>query len=1052
MARHDAARTGFAVGKSNITKPSPFWRAYLGGSLRPDQMISADVDGDGIVDLLYATSGRITAKRPNDEVIWRTSLLEISSVLGVADFNGDGKQEVLARSSNRAFLFDVKTGAVAWAQPAGEMGTIGGLRIGDLNGDKLPEIYVQECNCCATTSGKTSFAYSFAGGFAAAKSLWSLPSLYCGSSRALAIVDSDGDGKNEIVTGDETTISLLDGSTGSSIAQSGPLGTSAAWAYCQPANVDGVKGDELLCLQTHVGATPSAREVFVLKHDPASTPKLKLLWTRTIGAVDAVADLAPEAVLDLDGDGQMEVIAAGEEAAGVPKTVILDAKSGAELATIPGARVTGTAPQGGGKTLVLTNAGRKLVAHAFARTATPPVVKKWEATDAEPGHRSDGLIASSFAIRTLTVDANGDGIPELVAYSGTPTNAIDLRDVNTGSAIATYKMPSETSPTTLLRHPGSTGFTPITVGRNDGVLVVLDAELKAMNEPGVHVGGYRAVGSWRSFETSPVLGKLDGGSYDAILVPDSRGSLLRLDAKNATNLAGPKTLWRRAFTQAPAIVPNLDGTSTGIACRALQTPLTSPAKHEVVALKADGSKISSHPVDGVVFGDVVAGKLNADGTPDLVFQWGVASDVLLHTRAINATTGLALFSSPPIAPGGGRSPAGFALADWNKDGIDDVIFQGGGTRVYDGRNGSQIANGGPPDAYFLATVYDVDKDGSAEVILHGGQSAQRMLAHNLTDNVWISPTNDKPFPFGAVATCPAGPVFVEGSLDSPSRARIIPMTGASAGTPRFIVLAGGKLYSDEAAAKADGALMGQLTNASVHTNLNGSGQPMVLFGSTDGWLYAVSACSGKLAFAYDFGFAVGEAVFGDTDGDGLDEIVVSVGDGYLYGLKEATLAAPSFVWDTSGPAGTEDIDRTATTTSLSAKWQAVAGAAGYEVAAAGPGVASDWKNVGNTTETTISGLTLTAGSLYTVAVRAVDADRKSADVVSDGVVIAPTGGDAGPDTGADAAQPGPSEGSSSCDCSTDARRTGAGAGLAFAGVFGIVAGLRRRLRRGAVPR
>ena len=71
----------------------------------------------------------------------------------------------------------------------------------------------------------------------------------------------------------------------------------------------------------------------------------------------------------------------------------------------------------------------------------------------------------------------------------------------------------------------------------------------------------------------------------------------------------------------------------------------------------------------------------------------------------------------------------------------------------------------------------------------------------------------------------------------------------------------------------------------VHQNLTGAGGPSAVVGGSDGWLYAVDPCAGTLTFTYDFGAPVGEPVFGDTDGDGLDEIVVSVADGYLYALR-----------------------------------------------------------------------------------------------------------------------------------------------------------------------
>jgi MYXO-CTERM domain-containing protein len=74
----------------------------------------------------------------------------------------------------------------------------------------------------------------------------------------------------------------------------------------------------------------------------------------------------------------------------------------------------------------------------------------------------------------------------------------------------------------------------------------------------------------------------------------------------------------------------------------------------------------------------------------------------------------------------------------------------------------------------------------------------------------------------------------------------------------------------------------------------------------------------------------------------------------------------------------------------------VPNATSYEVAAVtGDGKAlSPWKNIGNATVATVDGLTLSAGSRYFFAVRAVVATGPSVDAISNGVVVRPhTGGE-----------------------------------------------------------
>ncbi len=158
-------------------------------------------------------------------------------------------------------------------------------------------------------------------------------------------------------------------------------------------------------------------------------------------------------------------------------------------------------------------------------------------------------------------------------------------------------------------------------------------------------------------------------------------------------------------------------------------------------------------------------------------------------------------------------------------------------RADSGKDGSPIAKSTSHPCYFLPTPVDTNADGVDEILLHGGAVAVGVLAHDLQSIVYESAEKDSPYPYGAVATCPAGPVLVEGSLLYASRLKL---TELSTGAVTTRVLAGGQSF-----------------------------------------LYAVDPCSGDLVFAKDFGFDMGEIVFGDGDGDGLDEILVSVADGNL---------------------------------------------------------------------------------------------------------------------------------------------------------------------------
>src|SRR6185295_13512818 len=139
----------------------------------------------------------------------------------------------------------------------------------------------------------------------------------------------------------------------------------------------------------------------------------------------------------------------------------------------------------------------------------------------------------------------------------------------------------------------------------------------------------------------------------------------------------------------------------------------------------------------------------------------------------------------------------------------------------------------------------------------------------------------------------------------------------------------------------------------VHQNLTGAERPSALVGSTDGWLYAVNPCSGSLDWSYQLGSAVGEAVFGDTDGDGRDEVLVTAEDGYLYTLRDFEIDAPGEVretdpWSDSGA----DLSEIYTVSTLEATWNPVDDATRYEVAVVdseGNYVGEPWRSAGRST-------------------------------------------------------------------------------------------------------
>jgi hypothetical protein len=1009
MARHDPQRTGGSPGSSNITSPAPFWRAYLGGHLNPEEFVAYDVDGDHAPDYVYLEGGKLFARRPTGEIVWATPTMGLTYLFGVADFNGDGSAEVVAASSDHVFLFKSADGSLVWSEPDGEVVYLSGVRFTDLNGDGRPDLLIKECSCCGLLNdGAELYARSFAGGFGASKLLWTTDPVGCGAP-ALTVFRNAAR-QALVVEASDDSLKLLDPTTGAVAASTPGLGLRLNYSTCLPLDLDNVPGDELLCTQNvNQGPGFGARRVFALAYDGAG-PTLSVAWQRNIGDYDD-GDLfaPPNMALDLDGDGKREVVIAGKSSADVWTTYILDAKTGAPSTSLAGQKVEAVFPaQGTMAPLVITSANGQLSGWSFVATSMPPTTRRWMLPGATTIGTWDWNLASVSGSGSglLAADANGDRILDLLtSSSGGSLSAFDL-SVGAPRMAGSYQLPAATS--LLAGWPAqSTTSAEAVVMRDDGQLVRLGSGLVPVRPPngqdeGIRIGGYYS-GKY-GFGPTPIAGAATSSPAQSVFTVDSRHALLRLDANVASMAVPPQAKWSTTHTTDPVFVPQLVSGRPAIVSSRVATGESS----YIVALDVDGGEIWRSPTAGTPAFDVLPGKLDSDGILDFFVQ--DRSGVVLTTRGLSGRTGATLWVSPGVSLNWGLQP--MAAADWNGDGRTDVLTVPNNLVVLSGSNGAKLAENTDFLAYFVPIVRDLDGDGTDEVTLQGGYFPVRAFQHDLTP-LWVSTSDDKPYPLGAVVQCAGGPVLLEGSFAFPARLSIVQLAPPASGSKTTMVLAGGRKFADEASAIAAGAYLGQLGDVTVEADLSGLGRPSALVGSGDGFLYAMNPCGGSLDWAYDLHTPVGSAVFADTDGDGKDEILVTAADGYLYGLKNKAIDTPSFVWDIDPNSGItdRDIDDVTTVDTLWGKWGAVAGATGYEVAvvrAGGGGYVTTppWRNVGNVTEASVSGLSLADSAKYQFAVRALTVTAASPDSVSDGVTVhrIPDGGV--PEGGTDASDGG----------------------------------------------
>jgi MYXO-CTERM domain-containing protein len=1089
VARRDVARTAYAPGTSAITQPTRYWQAYLGGTLSPSSHVALDIDGDGVVDLVYLAGGKAIAKHADDRVVWESTPLDFTRIEGAVDLDGDGALELVVSSGRNVFVLGGATGQVLWRSPDGEVGAVGAVRLADLDGDGRPEITIDECGCCGITptANPPGGVYHFdAGALGTPVKLYApLTRGHCGSS-ALTAGDFDGDGAADLAYGDGATLILTSGKTGAALATSDVLGENIYYASCLSANVDGRPGDEVICFQNTYLAAPATggRRVFAVTYDASASPAARTLYDlapvpKDVGQLQWVGN----SLGDLDGDGQLEITVSWNDGAAW-STAVYDAATGAALATLP-ERLEGIVDVDGDKLPeILTTTSAGLVARRFQRAGSPALTQV--ATFPAGYHvkaQHDFAQAARGAVsgRPLALDLLGDGnvVPVFFvdAAGATPAAYVAARVASGAPAtLATFQVPAGITILTNQVYANlNRKYPQLVLARNDGFLVFLDSAFQPTNGgtfgspefpevlPGMRVGG---------FIGAPIAPRL-GAAADTVVVTDSRGALVGLDAAQAWMSTAPAKSWELARAGSPSIAPKIDNGKPGLVC-------ASNGAATLTALRADGTTIWAHDLpSGTLSGDPLAADVNGDGVSD-VLAAHLTTGSVLNLQAYDGKTGTPLWPAPYVeAQQWGYYP--FALADHDGDGALDMFVVSNTLRVLDGKTGATLAHNPSFVAYFTPTIQDVDGDGVPEVTLSRGYYPARTVRGDLTTTLWTGP-DDRPYQHGARAACSGGrSVWVQPSTQTQGMLRLIDMNGATAGTTSTLFLAGGAAFADAASAAAAGKFLGALGDVVMKQDLVGTGaHPSALLGSSDGFLYALDPCGGTIDWVFDLKFAVGNPIFADPNGSGVDQILVPAADGYVHALQQLVLAAPAHVNDNAvsgssvvvGP----DLDSVETASTLAASWDAVPGADGYQVAALTEGntylTQPDWVSVGAVTSVAVQSLSLTPGKKYVFAVRAVSKTKGSSlETRSNGVVVVaptlPDGGAGGStwddDAGSDAGGTPPDAGhggaggagtgsSGGCGCTVAGDDAPAGAALAAALAMLAFAGRRRSAARRCAPR
>lgn len=1008
MWRHDPQRTARQGLPTLIADPAVKWSLPLGATIEASHFMLEDLEMDGTPDVALLRGGRVVARRLAGALMWASEPLGIGWMPWVGDFDGNGRNEVFAGSHFAGlFVFDGTSGALLWHPATTAEQRLGDVFPLDADGDGREELYVAD-NGCSMSGLATGRVYGFLG------SSWdsavtqvldtSDHGYWCGQRQCAGDVDADG--LPEIATLSNDSIVVYNPRTGAPVYRTAPLppfpyGLGAT--FCSDVDLDG-RSEILVATDNPTGYPGSPGRRLLLAEVQGA--EIRVRWDLRLG--DEVTSHRFPSPL------------AGQLVPGGPPEVVTSYFDAGDLAWhITG--ISGDSPDGAplfhttGEALLalddLDTDGtvEMLVVGAIEPALTPfgtiralrvdslapfVVTELWRVDDARLPLQPDSWGHVSRPVHSPAARAASDGL--LIFRDASSDGRADEVDVLAPAAgIAHTRSTGTTVAPVAAREAPSTAAALVVVSSTDGQLGALDSELTLSNDAMSPFGIADLVETNFLPRAGTVAVVTDAGAPVVVAV-DAFQSMVVWDATLAAATVAPAAIRRGAdLVELPATM----------AC----FPMPSSGEHAAVSLvrTLDGGLVLSavRPSSGAEVLRTRLSDARSEGPywyTDVVPLRGPSSASLV-VALYDPTTGSVRY---PVVPVGGEAPWALDLGrsvlgggdfsgsawDWNGDGTEDYfVFQSAEGRTASGLTGDILQS---RPAAFVGTASFVDLDGDGAVdLLHDGAatSGPRRLTTSF-EPVWV-PVTTRGHVQGAAGRTTAGSLRIGTALQSLAEFELY---DAAVGTLlQSFVVAEGIAYPDESSARAAGRTVGAPTNVVVAGGTAGEPDSFI-FGSSDGYLYAISADDGSVRWSLNLRASLGEPLVADTDGDTVSEILVPAADGNLYAVGSAALDPPAAVYDTDGtflalgPA--DDLDEISRSDRVAGNWEVVPGALRYEVA-----VVSDddvfvlpWTDTGTAARFIEDGLVLQLGQRYRTLVRArggADGTHVSPETASDGFIV-----------------------------------------------------------------
>lgn len=1001
MWRHDARRTARQTLPGEIDVPTVSSTVPMGGNHSPDRLILADVNLDGTSEAVMIRGGRVVARHPDGSLVWATDPIGAGWLLSATDFDGDGRPEVFASSTYEGiFAIDGTTGATVWRTPDRDARYAADIFPIDVEGDGRLELYVPDRGTSMNGRG-TGSVYRFPSGLSGDWTVTELDTTAHGYWGGLGhdVGDLDGDGTLEVVTLSHDRVVVYALGTGSPLFTSEDLDAFPyGIGFVSVADIDGDGLDEAVVASNNPGGRyPTSRRLLVLEVDGGG---LTLRWSFDVDGVEGNHLFPRRVVANVIPGGSLEIATSAFEPADGWRTIVFpgDAVIAEPIVELVGSVLLALADlDDDGIDELITRDADEAVFSPFGMIRVFEIsdgdpsdpIELWSVNAAELAVEQSSWFVSNGPVRLgpsgsplrpvmLTRDLNGDERPEHVVAIDADGTMIAERAVSR-PYIGALRSCQDGCTAAAARYDGTVEFldSDLTVS-NDAVAPVGAADLIEPNyllastvvtsTSGVPVTIVAdADGVFRAYEFS------SGRAVERWSLPDFSSSSAR--SAMAMEIEG------RAD---PVVAMVVRGSTGGVELRIHDVASSA----EIMATEVSDSREAYvynafTPLNGATGVVHAIAAATRDGRDDEIEY--------LHVQVPTGESSLL-----PLTWIGTGSGDGLAAAfDLTGDGADELLVSQGSTlNVVDGEtrdlflSRASVATSGRIAG--LAIV-DTNDDGVEEILAAGPLGIG--LFDQVLEPIWQVAGGG--FNVGAAALDSSGAQVIASTTQSEALLKILAADDGA--VLHSVCLAGGELWPDEESARAAGVTPGALTSVMVARELSGPGADSILVGSTDGFIYTVSADDGSLDWALNLRASVGEPIAADVDGDGLSEVVVGVGDGTVQVVDGASLPAPAAVYDTDGTfvaAGPEDdLDEILSGQMAGASWPAVGGATSYEyqLLLDDEVVVVPWTSAGTATNVVYDDLVLQLGQRYATVVRARSTEgareRVSVEISSDGFVV-----------------------------------------------------------------